>query len=449
MDSTLANIRAWKQKHEREMLEMRQHNEQVLQAQATGSPSDAQPDAQPGASAAGALPTPAASASMNVALGDEEDADLLDLVRERRERQERLVSGIRHKYSAAQQHPAGSAAAGGGQGPGSDSATVQALMGASGIWASVRSVDQPPLESLLRNVDVRGMLDPTAAAAVGDRVTYVPGGASGAPDRPMSAARKKAEAAANEAVLRGQQLMAELEAELRALEGPAGGAGAGGAGGALAGAAGAGSLSFTRPGSGGGPLGATGAGRGAGLTAGNGLGTASVSSSAAAADGEVPLDPLLDWSVQLQGVLAKMDALQTGYQAAAVAVARGGADGGAGGGSSRPGSGAGAGGGAGKLRTGSGSSLVPPRPGSARIKLDPLPQAQALLAAAAVAAASGGASGGAGRRPGSSGSASAAGGGRQEQVEGEQGEGTGPEPVPFAGNRIRQLREMQRQDSAQ
>ncbi|PNW70074.1 hypothetical protein CHLRE_17g704650v5 [Chlamydomonas reinhardtii] len=468
MDSTLANIRAWKQKHEREMLEMRQRNEQRNEAlaQAAGS-GDAKLGAQPGAPAPdvpGDALQAAAQGAITTALGDEADADLRELTRERRERQERLVSGIRQKYSAAED---GSGLGrggvdGGGIGAGSDGPAAQALLAASGVRASRPSVSHPPLESLLRDLNVWSSVDPATSAAVGARVTYMPPGTSAGLDRPISAARKKAEVAANAAVLRGQQLMAELEAELRALEGPGGAGGGGGADagstaarpgdtlGDVASFTGMRASSFARPGSGSGPLGAVDMnGRSAaGVSEAGGLGFSGSGGGVggAAADAGLPLDPLLDWSVQLQGVLARMDALQTGYQAGALAAACG-ADT-----SSRPGSGRAGGSGAGSaagLRTASASSLMPPRPGSARIKLDPLPQAPALLAAAAAAAASGSARGQPGaavKRSGSSGSTSMAGGGTQQE---DPGPGAGSESVHFAGSRIRQLREMQRQDSAQ
>ncbi len=90
-------------------------------------------------------------------------------------------------------------------------------------------------------------------------------------------------AAAAAAALRGSQLLAELEAELRTL----GGADDGGEGGADE--------------------------EGLGVCGGRG-GTVGAGQGETEAEGEAALEPLLAWSAQLQGLLSRMDGLSSGYQ---------------------------------------------------------------------------------------------------------------------------------------
>ncbi|KAG2491646.1 hypothetical protein HYH03_010016 [Edaphochlamys debaryana] len=297
MDSVLSNIRSWKQKHERDMLEMRQRAEAAM--------GDTPSEAKPNGIANGSGGAHDASSSAGVLLPPEED--LRQLLRE------------------AQAQPDGPGAERVGP-AGARLASVLAQRSA-GRAAAATTVGTPAQGPVTLPESIRA-----AAAAAASTPPLA---------RPASAAAKAGSAAADAALLRGQQLMAELEAELAALGldgadldldlglGPHLEEDAPGTSATAAAAAGPRPRSAAR--------GPPGAGAGA----------------AAAAGGA-----LEEWSVALQGVLAKMDALQTGYQATAMA-----------GSGSGSGSGAAAAGGGG----GAGAVSAPPRPASGRLTLDPLP----------------------------------------------------------------------------
>ncbi|GFR48583.1 hypothetical protein Agub_g10486, partial [Astrephomene gubernaculifera] len=281
MDAVLSNIRAWKQKHEREMLEMRQRSEQALaeadtnpelpakSAQSHTDDGAAGPLLRPGSGSAscpgkrahgGAAAAPAAAAAAaapeeplqllsppaELGLEEEEDEDLRELLRERRERQQRILSAHRqpwHPQPQRQQQageqtqgqqdlrlrigegPEGLEGRGQGYGQGLSCVPSSAAAGEGG--GSVKELSAclapPPPASMLRG-----------SSSLGRAPHPDPLPRSGAPPsakRPSTAARKQAEAAATAALLRGQQLLAELEAELRELE--EGGSGPAGAGAAV------------------------------------------------------------------------------------------------------------------------------------------------------------------------------------------------------------------------
>ncbi|GIL44714.1 hypothetical protein Vafri_2232 [Volvox africanus] len=221
-------------------------------------------------------------------------------------------------------------------------------------------------------------------------------------ERPTTAARMRAEEAASAAVFRGQQLLSELEAELRELEGGERGRsrtdlrisstdmgnhvmgiGAGTATSVVLWEAGRSRSGTSMTSTANGVLGDGGNDEDADHLA------SSVTATATAA-GYPHVEFLMDWSAQLQGVLAKMDALQTGYQAVAAAAATA---------ARRPGSGdaasaglgarvtrAGSGGTCASTAAGAGSGTGSPsgasltsRPGSARLRLEPLPRGPCLL----------------------------------------------------------------------
>ncbi|GIL76054.1 hypothetical protein Vretifemale_5788 [Volvox reticuliferus] len=445
MDSVLTNIRAWKQKHEREMLELRQRNEHALSQVAEAvmqleqdsplKPISIREDGQAVGAITNAVATPDSWTSRlspscqqdfghakvsheqqqcqqsrkeqasgglppMLQLGEEDDEDLVTLLRERHERHDRILSGsaavkLGLASETAQAHaPVLDQALIGSyitdaDAQGQPQQTRVTREGSGGGSSQPMSTPgQPSLESVLR-----------ASIPRPARPQHLLGSAPS--ERPTTAARRRAEEAANAAVLRGQQLLSELEAELRELDGGERGprrtdlrASSSDRGSDVMGtetgtATPLGFWEAGRPRSG-----QSGAPTGSGMLGGDG-GDEDADHSAPSTTATAPVagyphvESLMNWSAQLQGVLAKMDALQTGYQvvaAAAATAARGSGTGdaasaGFGAGGSRPGSGgtcastaAGAGWG---TASPSGASLTS-RPGSARVRLEPLPRGPCL-----------------------------------------------------------------------
>ncbi|GLI65015.1 hypothetical protein VaNZ11_008442 [Volvox africanus] len=443
MDSVLTNIRAWKQKHEREMLELRQRNEHALSQVAEAvtqleqaSPLSSNTSREAVGTDTSAVATPDLWASLlspsrqrdfnhakvrheeqqcqqqqkepasgkeqasglppPVQLGEEDDEDLTTLLRERQERRDRILSGsatakLGLTSKTAQAHIPVQGQAFGYPIADADAQSQQstATRGGSGGGSSqsMSTTDQLPLVSVLR-----------ASMPCPARSQHLLGSAPS--ERPTTAARRRAEEAASAAVFRGQQLMSELEAELRELEGGERGRSRTdlrvsftdrGSDVMGVGAGTATSVGLWEPGSPRSGTSMTFTANGVLGDGGNDEDADHLASSATVATAGYPhVEFLLDWSAQLQGVLAKMDALQTGYQAVAAAAATA---------TRRPGSGnaASAGLGARVNSPGSGGTCastaavagwgtgnpsgasMTSRPGSARLRLEPLPRGPCLL----------------------------------------------------------------------